>query len=258
MDKKTWLKYLLRQYLDNEASEEEYRQLFALVEAGDEALEETISEILINYPTDKHYVKHRWEPVIEGIVGKTGFSKKRKYLRLAAIAAIGAVVGLVVGFWFLSEGNTSRPARMANTITNDTEPGGNRATLVLTNGTSIVLDSIQNGTVALQGGAKIMKLSNGRLVYKQLAKTTDKVAFNTVKTPRGGQYKVILPDGSCVWLNSASSIRFPTAFLGNDRHAFITGEAYFEVAENVRKPFIVSVNDMQIRGAWNTFQCHGL
>jgi hypothetical protein len=126
-------------------------------------------------------------------------------------------------------------------------PGGNHAILTMADGSKIVLDSVQNGNIQ-SGGATISK-QGGVLVYdgsSPAKSATAAVAYNTLTTPRGGQYKLILADGSKVWLNASSSLHFPTAFTGKERNVELTGEAYFEVAKNKEKPFRVNVNGMQV------------
>jgi len=145
---------------------------------------------------------------------------------------------------------------------NDVQPGGNKAILTLGNGATIILDSAHNGALAQQGNTQVVKTNDGQLLYNQTTKnsgnplTTDPadsrhpdkfgnspLTYNTLSTPRGGQYQLVLPDGSTVWLNAASSIRFPTAFTGNERNVEITGEAYFEVKKNAAMPFTVKMNN---------------
>jgi ferric-dicitrate binding protein FerR (iron transport regulator) len=125
-------------------------------------------------------------------------------------------------------------------------PGGNKAVLTLADGSSIVLDSAANGALTQQGATTIMKKQDGELVYKTDSKTGENaVALNTISTPRGGQYQVVLPDGTRVWLNAVTSLRFPASFPGDKRVVELTGEAYFEVAavgkEGKKLPFIVNV-----------------
>lgn len=135
-----------------------------------------------------------------------------------------------------------------NNQKNDVAPGGNKALLTLADGSTIILDSAQNGMLTQQGNTKIIKLENGKVAYEKGENSiTTKVEYNTITTPRGGQYQLELADGSHVWLNAASSITFPTSFRGNRREVKITGEAYFEVAHNATAPFIVMVNDMEVQ-----------
>jgi ferric-dicitrate binding protein FerR (iron transport regulator) len=115
----------------------------------------------------------------------------------------------------------------------------------LANGKKIVLDSMSNGVVAVQSGAKIL-LKNDQVSYNN-TREAEAVSYNTMSTPRGRQYTLVLSDGSKVWLNAASSITFPTSFMGKERNVEITGEAYFEVAHDAERPFKVKVGDMQVQ-----------
>ena len=131
-------------------------------------------------------------------------------------------------------------------MNHDVAPGGNRAVLTLANGSQIILDSAANGNLAQQGNTKIVKLDSGQLAYNSLNERSDDVLYNTISTPRGGQYQIVLADGSKVWLNAASSLKFPTAFTGKERKVELTGEGYFEVAKNARMPFRVAVTGMTV------------
>lgn len=121
----------------------------------------------------------------------------------------------------------------------DVAPGSRKATLKLGNGTTIILDDAQNGVIANQGKTVIKKSGSGQLVYDASASVATEITYNTITTPNGGEYQVILPDGSHVWLNAASAIRFPAAFTGNTREVEINGEAYLEIVKNAKAPFIV-------------------
>jgi transmembrane sensor len=129
----------------------------------------------------------------------------------------------------------------------DISPGGNIATLTLADGRKISLTDAKNGQLAEQSGIKISKTADGQLVYNitNAENSSLSLSYNTIETPPGGQYQVILPDGSKVWLNSASSLRYPVRFTGNERKVEISGEAYFEVAHNSKMPFRV-INSNQI------------
>jgi ferric-dicitrate binding protein FerR (iron transport regulator) len=133
-------------------------------------------------------------------------------------------------------------------LLNDVAPGGNKAILTLANGSKIILSNAKNGALTQQGNTKVVKLDDGKLAY-QPDKTNAPIAveYNTVSTPRGGQYQLTLSDGSKVWLNAESAITFPTSFTGKERKVSIKGEAYFEVAHDASKPFQVTVNGMEVQ-----------
>ncbi len=123
---------------------------------------------------------------------------------------------------------------------------GNKARLELADGSTLVLDGLSNGPLQTEHGVRISK-SNGQLVYTADPTNTSKpVSYNRMVTPTGIQYQVVLPDGSKVWLNAQSSLRFPTAFVEEKRTVELTGEAYFEIALDKQKPFMVQVNDVQV------------
>lgn len=124
-------------------------------------------------------------------------------------------------------------------------PGGNKAVLRLTDGSEIILDSAQNGTLASGPSTKIIKLSDGQVSVFTNGEAVA-AANNTLTTPLGGQYAITLADGTRVWLNSASSLSFPSAFNGSERKVELVGEAYFEVAKSRRQPFRVMVNGSEV------------
>lgn len=121
-------------------------------------------------------------------------------------------------------------------------PGKNGAILTLADGSQLVLDSLGDGRVASQQGANAV-LKAGSLAYDQTGPGSNETEFNTMTTPKGRQFHVTLPDGTGVWLNAASSLRYPTAFAGKERVVILTGEAYFEVAKNEKMPFRVEVSN---------------
>jgi ferric-dicitrate binding protein FerR (iron transport regulator) len=138
-----------------------------------------------------------------------------------------------------------KPVPLIAKIKTDIQAGTNKASLTLADGSTIALDSI--GT--LQQGATTIHRKPGILQYAAQGKQ-ETVSFNTLSTPRGGQYQVILPDGSKAWLNAASKLKYPTAFIGKERIVELEGQAYFEIAKNAHQPFKVHVNgsDIQVLG----------
>ncbi len=168
---------------------------------------------------------------------------------LKRIAAAAAIIGILsYGTWFFmgkNKADTIAKNHKAHAFKNDVSPPTERAILALADGSKLMLDKVKNGTVINQGGAKVLK-TTGKVAYNPV-NNINATAFNTLTTPRGGHYQVELPDGTEVWLNAASSIRYPTSFTGNKRVVEITGEAYFEVAKNKKMPFIVKVNHSEVR-----------
>lgn len=139
-------------------------------------------------------------------------------------------------------------------VQNDIEAGEDKAILILGDGTKIVLDDAQNGILANQGGNSILKAAEGELIYsfteesvKPVDKSAELVIYNTIETPKGGKFQVRLPDGSKVWLNAASSLRFPTSFSGTKRQVELKGEAYFEVAHDDSKLFEVNTRNQIVQ-----------
>jgi ferric-dicitrate binding protein FerR (iron transport regulator) len=124
-------------------------------------------------------------------------------------------------------------------------PGGDKAVLTLADGSKIVLDTAANGTLAQQGGSKVIKIG-GQISYEG-QQNAGQVLYNTISTPKGGQYQLELPDGSKVWLNASSSLRFPTAFVGKERDVELSGEGYFDISHNAKLPFHVRVNDLDVQ-----------
>lgn len=119
--------------------------------------------------------------------------------------------------------------------------------LILGDGSRISLDSVAAGTIAQQGATQVVKLASGELAYHPAAGKAEDLVFNTMQTPNGCQYQLTLPDGSKVWLNASSSIRYPAAFPVNNRTVEVTGEVYFDIAKDEEKPFVVSAKGMQVQ-----------
>ncbi|MEP7081173.1 MAG: FecR family protein, partial [Ginsengibacter sp.] len=187
-----------------------------------------------------------WQSVLAGTSQPKLISMKKRRAWIAAAAIIVLLVAGYMWFYFNNSSKITTQVLAKNEIKQDIAPGGNRATLTLANGSTIILDSAQNGSLATQGNTQVVKLKDGKLIYQKENSNPASIQYNIISTPRGGQYQLTLTDGSQVWLNAASSITFPTSFVGDKREVKITGEAYFEVAHNAAMPFHVSVNKMDV------------
>lgn len=169
-------------------------------------------------------------------------SIKNNFRRWWAAAAIFILISGGTYFLFNKTGKDQPITGNQKPAIDKISPGGNKAVLTLADGSIIILDSATNGTLTQQGNTKVSKLDDGQLAYNASG-DAEKVLYNTISTPRGGQYQMTLSDGSKVWLNAASSIRFPVAFINGYRKVDISGEAYFEIKKDPSKPFIVNMAD---------------
>lgn len=251
------IRILLRRFADNKASETEISEMLNLLrtEAGDKTLEAFIME-LRGEATDHLESVVNWEMVWNNIQMKIkpAIFRKLVWTRVAAAAVI--VLLLSVGGYFYFNKNQNQTAKtetLPKRFKNDIAPGGNKAILTLADGAQIVLDTTAKGIVTQQGNTKIIKVDSGQLTYNSLNGKPGEILYNTISTPRGGQYQVVLSDGSKVWLNAASSLKYPTAFTGKERIVELTGEGYFEVVHNAAQPFAVSVNGMEVHDIGTAF-----
>lgn len=180
--------------------------------------------------------------------GRGSAYSRTAWTRYAAAAVILLVLSTAAYFFLRSPGGGSpEPLTQNSTVQPDIAPGGEKAVLVLDDGSTIMLDSVHNGELVRQGNTNITKLADGRIVYHPGETKQETVMFNTMRTPKGGKYRLMLSDGTGVWLNAASSIRYPTVFTGPERKVEITGEAYFEVARNAAAPFRVIANGIEVK-----------
>lgn len=168
--------------------------------------------------------------------------------RISTAAAVLLISGM--SFYALNH-HTLHLGLEKTTIVNDIPPGTDQAILTLANGKKIVLDGAVNGKIAEQAGISITKTADGQLVYELRESTNEKGSsaandFNTIATPRGGQYQLNLPDGTRVWLNAASSLKYPIRFGEKNREVELQGEGYFEVSKDPSRPFKVKSGTQEL------------
>jgi transmembrane sensor len=251
------LHQLFEGWLHNQLSAREQAEWMELL--VDPKLESVRQQIIENY-YDQLPLQYSMEPEVaealfRSILRESTPPKRvsiwsdgwRRYIAAAAIIGIVALTGIL---WWARRNVVSDSTVAANVYKNDVKPGGNHAVLTLANGAHIMLDSAGKGNLVSQGGAQLIKVDSGNLAYKAMASDHNAISYNTLATPAGGQYQVTLSDGTRVWLNALSSIRFPTTFKGGPRSVDLTGEAYFEVAKDKMRPFHVNANgvDVQVLG----------
>lgn len=164
-------------------------------------------------------------------------------LRRRTLLAAAAVLLLVLGTTWLLLPHQAENDKPAVAKMPQVAPGTSGAVLTLANGAQILLDTIKNGRVALQGGTTV-RVVNGALVYEGTGSNT---IYNTISTPKGREYHITLPDGTGLWLNAASTVRYPVAFAAGERRIEVKGEAYMEVAADAHKPFYVVTPQAQIQ-----------
>ncbi|MES2446570.1 MAG: FecR domain-containing protein [Bacteroidota bacterium] len=238
MDKIEFLQ-LLEKYNAGLANAEEiaflnaYYDLFDQEEDGFAQINSTQKNVLKNEIAEE--IKSQISVLAQEEIKSLPLFVKYKWL---AIAAVLVLISSLTILFFNNESPKEQivianPKPVKNTIV----PGSNNAVLTLANGNQISLNDKENGVLASQSGVIITKNKDGQLQYQ--IKADAPAGINTISTPRGGQYQLILVDGTKVWLNAASSITFPTQFKGAERKVEIVGEAYFEVAKNANKPFKV-------------------
>jgi len=247
---------LFTRYLNNQCSKTELERVFKLIEDGsnksewDFVLAEEASRLIDS--------DHRAEMSLDEITRLYGkiqdsiheegdeivvLRHRNLYWRKIAAAAI-ILITLSAGAFYYS----SRMDRKSDKLVHDIAPGGNKAILTLANGKRISLTDAKNGQLAAQSGVTVTKLADGKIIYALEPGNAANATLNSIETPRGGQYQLILPDGSKVFLNAASSLIYPASFVAlKERRVELKGEAYFEVAKDKSHPFIVKAQNQEIK-----------
>jgi transmembrane sensor len=231
---------LRKKYLNGTASPDEIQLLEQYYELFSE--EEDITDEYTNEEVAQleEYLK---EGITNSIIAK---SRPRVPLYQTLIRAAAILLFVSATIILLYSRYTRKQIENKIAVTYDVAPGGNKAILTLSNGSKVTLNNSKNGLLATQAGAMILK-KDSLLSYKSTAGNTDAITYNTITTPNGGQYQLVLADGTKVWLNAASSLKFPTQFNGNDRTVELTGEAYFEVTKDKHKPFNVKTASQTVQ-----------
>lgn len=262
--KKVKLHRLLRQYLNNTINSTDCNDLLNYLKGTDPVeIADLVEEELLNLDQGPEFHGKQSNEVLKRIQSDPRFAKiaaaglvqpkiikfyQRSWLQIAGAISILLTVGLLAAYHFSDKNIKNKLAAQQKSLV--IVPGNKKATLSIANGKVILLEDAANGVLAKAGSGSVIKTHSGQIIYHatdHLNAHNNNVAYNTLTTPKGGEYQLVLPDGTKVWLNSASSITYPEVFIGKERHVKLTGEAYFEVAKNKEKPFYVSLNQVQIR-----------
>lgn len=239
---------LLKRFQEGECTPDEEEQL-KLWYNSENSLSDWTQE------TDENLIELELKNRIDAQIDHFTVALKHPWYKFAAAAILLCVLG--VGLYFYKEQKEVK-LHPDQYVTADIEPGNNKAILTLADGSKISLTDARNGQIASESGITITKSADGQLVYTinpadaDLIKSAggasrDQMAYNTISTPAGGQHQINLPDGTRVWLNSESSLKFPVSFSDpKEREVHLRGEAYFEVSENKSKPFRVLSKDQVV------------
>lgn len=258
MTEQTEIKYLLKKYISDTHSKREHQRLAALITADhfqpdfESAIEELLSHRSESISQDNKDVifkkiiteAERRENLQRLSSIKSGQTTIARYVLYAAACLI-FIVGSIYLMRIITSNNTNQ--KLAGKRTPAIKNNSKKPTLTLANGSTIILDDAAKGNVAKYQDVKVLKLDGNSIAYKaQASSPSDSMSFNTLTIPCGQQYQLQLSDGTKVWLNSATSLRFPVTFGAVSRKVELDGEAYFEVAKNPQKKFIVSARNMEV------------
>lgn len=260
---------LLRKYLHGQLSHEEYRELWVLLEQDpdEKSLNVALKELWETTGEKTSNISDAaWDEKMRVAMSKnmntrstpTAVSATGRHVLLRRLAAAAIMVGVIIGsvFYLKNDPSTVDPGDRS-VVRQEVLPGGNRAVLTLSDGSRIDLGKADKGQLAIQGHTEVLKSEDGQLDYKHASEQITSMVYNTLQTPRGGQYQITLSDGSKVWLNAASSMHYPVTFSKKERRVEITGEAYFEIAKDPARPFIVKIDDMEVQVLGTRFNING-
>ncbi|MBO9729562.1 MAG: FecR domain-containing protein [Chitinophaga sp.] len=247
MEQHTRLQYLLERLVAYTATAEELTELTTLVEQDNGTTMEEVAQLLASETTASYQHDH-WMSVADRILAAdklpadpaTAPVHRLPFLHRWGWAAAVVVLLGTAAYLLQHYQRTQPPALVTAPHQPDVAPGSNGAILTLADGSHVVLDSAGKGVITTQGNTRVMLKDNG-LQYTPGGGANSTVAYNTITTPKGKQFHVVLPDGTQVWLNAGSVLQFPVAFSGKERQVDLSGEAFFEVAAKATQPFKVLV-----------------
>ncbi|NII81128.1 MULTISPECIES: FecR family protein [unclassified Pedobacter] len=251
------IRKLYVKYLQGNSSAEELAELMRHFEKYGEKspLMDLIEKELLQEPPnteDSEAVKEGLSRNYAVLNAKLTTKDAKKTLRLwwlSAAACLLITIGAIWVSYFSKGGNIKELSTSKKYYTHDLPAASNKAILTLENGKEISLNDSSEGVLAQNNGISIQKNKDGQVTFvlKGTAANNQQTAYNVISTPKGGKYDIVLSDGTKIYLNASSSLKFPNSFKGNERAVILTGEAFFEVSKNKRMPFIVNASNMKIK-----------
>jgi transmembrane sensor len=247
------ISYLLQAWTSRKATMAEEQELFDCMNAkgNENVVNDHITKLVKEYKSNNLLPSMEWENIYQQILQKRkidGFEStayKTPIIRRIAVAA-SIIMAIATTYFVISRrSEKSQPEIATTTVPNDVNaPAANRAMITLADGRVVYLDSVENGSLATQGNVKLIKLENGKIAYQTASgEIVKEVQYNTLSNPRGSKViDMTLSDGSKVWLNAGSSIKYPVAFIGDQRKVTMKGEGYFEIVKDLKKKFLVEAN----------------
>lgn len=232
---------LFREYMNQSCSEQDKEKLFAMMAdmENDGKLYEVIDRVMAEPGEEIAIEEGRADEILS--VLQQAIPRRHKRGRMISIARWAAAAAMGLGVLYLLY-PSSKPLKdqQQTTTAQDVQPASQGAVLTLGDGRQVTLDSLQKGVIANQGGTNV-SLAHGTIAYDD--HRAAEVNYNTLSTPKGRLFHLVLPDGSDVWLNAASAVTYPTSFSGKERVVTLKGEAYFEIRQDAKMPFKVKLAD---------------
>lgn len=245
----------LKKFAERKHTDAEHKEFVEWIKGASSVEQEQMMDLSESYEIQDLISESPSNLFIQSLERKLDQVGQKPALRLKiwktwyAAAAIVALISVALTLFFYQY--KSEDSRIV--MDHDLQPGSNKAYLTMANGKRIVLDDVANGTLGEEAGIEVSKTADGAIVYTQSHVTPNQkqIIYNTIETPKGGQYQVRLPDGTKVWLNAASTLKYPVSFaFAKDRRVELKGEAYFEVAKDKAHPFHVKsvAQDIEVLG----------
>lgn len=236
---------LFRAYMNQSCSEQDKERLFAMMadKENDARLQEIIDKVM-NEPGEEIEIEEERADEILSVLQQAIPQKHKRgriatITRWAAAAAVIAAIGTL--YWIYPSSKPTENRQIATSVVvRDIQPASQGAILTLGDGKQVTLDSLQKGVIANQGGTHV-SLMQGTIAYDD--HRAEEISYNTLSTPKGRLFHLVLPDGSDVWLNAASAVTYPTSFSGKERIVTLKGEAYFDIKPDAKRPFLVRLAD---------------